>query len=771
MSGLPENRGRRSRIPDRLIRTSLRHPWGVIASWFTLLLLITPGLTTLQIETSTDSVLDRSHPDWAAYQKAQDLFGADELVVIALKSESPLDPAALEWVKNLSEDLEGLEGVRRVDSLSTVPIVGVDSNGDLDLTTILESAPDEPEALRDYIRGRLEGDRVARGSLISDDERVLAINILLERGQENRHGKILEEIRERISNTSAILSGVPVFRIVASEKTSSEILRFVPITAALIAIMIGVLFRSILAVCLSLLPGLLASWFVLGIMGYAGAPLSITTMVLPSIILALGCAYAMHPLVAVSKIEERDASGRLALDRLEEAMLSVALPIALSGLTTTVGFLSMSLLRIEAVHATGLYGAIGVLAVSLLTLTLLPATLRISKRIWSEPGFFKPRNLIAAWLLRLAEGKRTAMLVIWAGLSFLAFFGLWRIEIETDATRWLPPGHEVRDSYEQIREYLSGISPMNVVITAPTGKNILEPDALEAIDALSTSLEERPDVGKTLAITDPLRQITGSLTGDEGQPLPASIAAAEQFLILLESMDHIDDLITPDRSSANILIRANNNGSADLRQIASYIESWWDRHGLEDYSVRTTGIMYEFARAQDEIAYGQIRGLAVALTVISVILFSIFRWPALALASIVPNLIPLFMIFGALGLLGLPLDAGTVLIGCLALGIAVDDTIHIAMKFSNLCQSGLTSSDAVKGALSSVLPAILSTTLIIGIGFSVIGLSEFTVTRNLGLLTAAIMGLCLIADLTLFPALLVRLKPKKTGPISRPSPV
>ena len=227
--------------------------------------------------------------------------------------------------------------------------------------------------------GRLESDRVARGSLISDDERVLAINILLERGQESRHGKILEEIRERISKTSAILSGVPVFRIVASEKTSSEILRFVPITAALIAIMIGVLFRSILAVCLSLLPGLLASWFVLGIMGYTGAPLSITTMVLPSIILALGCAYAMHPLVVVGEIEERDASGRFALDRLEEAMLSVALPIALSGLTTTVGFLSMSLLRIEAVHATGLYGAIGVLAVSLLTLTLLPAALRISK--------------------------------------------------------------------------------------------------------------------------------------------------------------------------------------------------------------------------------------------------------------------------------------------------------------------------------------------------------------------------------------------------------
>ena len=767
MAGLPENRGNRSRIPDLLIRTALQHPWGVLASWFTLFLLITPGLTTLQIETSTDSVLDRNHPDWAAYQDTQDLFGADELLVVALKTENPLDPAALEWVKDLSQELEGLEGVRRVDSLATMPIVGVDSDGSLDLTTSLESAPDDPEALQHYIRGRLENDRVVRGSLISDDERVLAINILLERGQENRHPKILDEIRKRISKTSAILSGVPVFRIVASEKTSSEVVRFVPITAALIAIMIGVLFRSILAICLSLLPGFLASWFVLGIMGYTGAPLSITTMILPSITIALGCAYAMHPLVAVGAIKERDSSGRLAVEKLEEAMLSVALPIALSGLTTAIGFLSMSLLRIEAVHATGLYGAIGVLAVSLLTLTLLPATLRISRKIWFKPTVFNHRDRIASVLLRLAQRRQMATLMIWAGLSFLALLGLSRIEVQTDATRWLPPGHEVRDSYEDIREYLSGISPMNVVITAPAGKTILEPGAMEAIDALSASLEKRPDVGQTLTITDPLRQIAGSLTGKEEQPLPKSIAQAEQFLMLLESMDHIDDLITSDRSSANILIRANNNGSRDLRRIATYVDWWWDKNGIQDYSAGTTGIMYEFARAQDEIAYGQIRGLAVALAVISVILFSILKWPALSAASIIPNLIPLFMIFGALGLLGLPLDAGTVLIGCLALGIAVDDTIHIAMKFNSLSKDGFTSSDALQGALSSVLPAILSTTVIIGIAFAVIGLSEFTVTRNLGLLTAAIMGICLIADLTIFPALLVRLKPKKNGPIPR----
>ena len=744
----------------------MRHPWGVIVSWLALVILLSPGLTRLQVETSTDSVLDRSHPEWSFYRQAQELFGTDEILVVALRSDRPLDPDSLEILTQLTEELEGLEGVRRVDSLSSVPAIGVDANGDLNLNPPLDEAPEEGEALRSHVRRRLQSDRIAPGSLISDDEKVLAINILLQDGQEHRQGEILEEIRALTSSTSVSLSGVPVFRLVASEKTRSEILKFVPITAVLISVLIGVLFRSLLAITLSLLPGILGSWLLLSIMGYAGAPLSITTMILPSITLALGCAYSMHALVAASGNQGPIPGGETRPQGLEAAMLSVSLPIALSGLTTTVGFIAMSLVRIEAVRATGLYGAIGVLGVSLATLTLVPAILSLGGARGAEPFLFRKKERIANWLTKTAQEKNRALLLIWAGLCILAFSGLSRVEVETDATRWLPVGHEVRDSYEEIREDLSGISPMNVVITAPPQRSALEPSVLKAIDALCSELEARTDVGQTLAITDPLRQINGSMIGDASQPIPGSVAEAEQFLMLLESMDHIDDLISSDRRSTNILIRADNNASADLRKIASDIELWWGEHGIEGYTAQTTGIMYEFARAQDEIAYGQIRGLAVALIVISAILFSIFRWPAMALAAMVPNVIPLLMIFGLLGLLDLPLDAGTVMIGCLALGVAVDDTIHIAIRFSDLARRNIAAPEALKASLSEVLPAIISTTLVIGMGFAVLGLSEFTITRNLGLLTTAIMFLCLVADLTLFPALLVRLKPEEKEQIS-----
>ena len=107
------------------------------------------------------------------------------------------------------------------------------------------------------------------------------------------------------------------------------------------------------------------------------------------------------------------------------------------------------------------------------------------------------------------------------------------------------------------------------------------------------------------------------------------MALAEQYLLLLESLEQLEDLIRFDRSGANILIRADDNGSAGLVGIRDAADAWWHEHGPPGARITTTGIMYEFARAEDEIAYGQLRGLAVALGVISAVLLLIFRSPGL----------------------------------------------------------------------------------------------------------------------------------------------
>jgi len=493
-----------------------------------------------------------------------------------------------------------------------------------------------------------------------------------------------------------------------------------------------------------------------------GAPLAITTVILPSVLLALGCAYSVHLLSAVSGVATEERA---------EALLGVALPIALSGLTTTLGFLAVSFVQIEAIQNIGIFGAVGVLSVLAVTLTAGPAALTLwplSLRRVRFQGYIQDRATPA--LMRFALKNRRAVIACWIAAMAAASVGLGRLAVETDVILWFQRDDPIRVAYETIRGRLSGISPLNVVIESPHDLNINSHEVISAIDRLSTFLEDLPAVGRSLSIADPLRQIHGGFSGDASLPLPVDDALIGQYLLLLESKRYINDFLTRDQSAANIQLRVNDNSSDALLKVAAKAESWWAQNGVTGYSARGTGIMYEFARAQDAIAWGQLKGLAFAFLAVSAILIAVFRWVRLALITLVPNVIPVAMGFGAMGLLGIPLDAGTVVVGNLAFGIAVDDSIHAATGFFSRHASGERAPAALASTYRNVLPPLVYTTATVTLGFTMLALSDFTPIRHLGLLTAGLMIICLLADSLLLPAMLSRLDDTPTAKSCFPKP-
>jgi predicted RND superfamily exporter protein len=286
---------------------------------------------------------------------------------------------------------------------------------------------------------------------------------------------------------------------------------------------------------------------------------------------------------------------------------------------------------------------------------------------------------------------------------------------------------------------------------------------ISAIDRLSAHLESLPAVGRSISVADPLRQLHGGFSGDPTLPLPEGEAAISQYLVLLESKPYVRDLITADWKAANLLLRVDDNRSGALQAVAREAERWWGENGATDYTARATGIMYEFARAEDAIAFGQLRGLAFAFLAVAGLLFAIFGSLRLAWIALVPNLVPIAMGFGAMGLLGIPLDAGTVVIGNLAFGIAVDDSIHAVTGFFARWTAGESSSAALESTYRSVAPPLIYASVLVALGFSMLAFSDFSFIRNLGILTAALMVLCLLADLLLLPAMLSRLQTPPRG--------
>ncbi len=730
------------------IRFCVEQPRFALLGWFIAICVATAGLTVLDFDTTTESVLDRNDPAWSFYQESLRRFGGDQVLVVAVEGERPFDSDVLREVERISRLAADVEGVRRVDSVATFPFVHVTAEGELTLDPAMELLPADPAVAKE-LRSRIERDRIARRNLVSDDGRVFAINVWLRADADDLQQQAVAALKEIMGQGPAWLSGVPVFRLEVNVQTRSEIFIFVPITVIVIALLLGAIFATPMAAVISLVTSSVGVAVALGVMGAVGTPVTISTMILPSILLALGSAYVMHVLSAAQGLEESED--------LIRAVESIANPVVLSGFTTAIGFVALSSIQIDVVRDLGSFGALGVVCVTFAALTLAPALLRIWPLRAGAPWLDRlVRTRIRVSLIDLARRRGGLVLAVWVLLIGIFSIGLVRLEVETDAVRWFPVGTDVRDSYEAIRERLSGISPMNVIIESEDGSSVTEPRVLRAIADLGRYLEDMEEVGRVISVVDPLLQLHQGFSPDAVVSLPDDQALIEQYLLLLSSMEFLDDVVTWDRKSANLLLRADSNGSEDLVRIASRAESWWEEHGPVGFRARATGIMFEFARSQNELAWGQIRGLGFALAAIGILFYAIFRWPGVALIAMVPNVVPLAIVFGFMGLVGIPLDAVTVGLGSMALGIAVDDTIHIVNGYRNGIVAGHTGIDSIDETFKSVLPPLIYSTIAIGAGFGVLALSNFTVTQNLGIVTAGTVVLCLLADLTLLPSLLLR---------------
>ncbi len=721
-----------------LVAWSAQHSRLVVFAWCAFGVACASSLLGLRIDTSTESFIRRDTLEWQRYRESTELYGSDEFLTVAIIGAEPFSRDALRRVRALSGELEAIPEVRRVDSLATVPLIRRGAEGDLRLDAALASGVPESSADLRSLATDLRRDLLAPGLLFSSSGRDFALNVHFDQSVEEEPARLVDQVEGVASRYGAIVSGVPAFRSAVNRVLRSELATFVPIVAVLlIAVLFGV-FGDVRPALLALSPGVTGSLASLGAMAATDTTLALSTMILPCVLVALGCAYSMHPLAAAASVA---GPGRVV------AMQAVSRAVGLSGVTTALGFAAIGTVRLGMIQDLARFGTLGVLAVTLATLTLVPAIAagwvprdRSSRRVQRVADF-------GGWLGRVVSGRPGWVVLFWLATLVPASIGVSRIAVSTNVAEWFGRGAPIRDNYETIRKELSGITPVNVVIESRDDQPVTRRDALAAMARMKVFLEEQDSVGRAVSVTDPLRQLGRELNGIE--TVPASPDVAEQYLLMLEGVEQLEQLITPDRLGANIMVQMRGNESTEIAGVGRVADRWWSEHGPEDYRADFTGVMYQVARSADEITTGLVRGFALALLAVGGVLLAVLRNPRHAFVALVPNVVPLCLIFGAMGFLDIPLDAATVVLGSLALGIAVDDTMHVML--------GVREADgpaAVEGTLRAVLPALAISSLAVGAGFIVLGASSFVLVGNLGVLTTGFVVLCLVADVTLLPALI-----------------
>jgi len=513
----------------------------------------------------------------------------------------------------------------------------------------------------------------------------------------------------------------------------------------------------------------------LGVMVLAGKSITLGTFVLPPLILVLGSEYAIH---VMTRHVQAAAEGLDPVARSLRSLRRVSLPVFLSALTSIIGFGSLMVNRITAIWDLGMFAVVGLSFLIVTTLGFLPAALQMY-----EPRIARvSRAPLSRWLPPLlgrmgerAFDHRRLILLGTLGVLALALAGSNRIRVDSDFLTYFDPSAEVRQANEIINQTIVGSNPFSLVIDAAEPGLIKRWSVLRQIKDLQTFLLTLPGITSSVSLVDYLEVLEKGLvqneSGDilldeqghiiETQPRPFWEVPANlpPVLDLIEknpaTFKHV---VTADFDRANVLVRTNLSGSRDIERVLARIRGYAAQHFGDQIQVHPTGNLVLLTGTTSDIVAGQVKSLALALTVIFVLMSLMFLSLRIGLLAIVPNVVPIVIFFGVMGWFGILLNMGTSLIAAIALGVTVDSTIHYMTWLNTELKRQPDQAVALTRTVEAVGAPIMSATVALFFGFLTFAFSSFVPIQNFGILSGITMGTALLSNLVLLPALLAGVK-------------
>jgi predicted RND superfamily exporter protein len=730
----------------------------------------------LEIDGSITALLSESDPEAAYQARVREIFGSEEVGVVAIVADDVYDAAVLEAVRDLSTRLDAIDGVDEVVSLTTA----VDPVADVFDPPLLVAEIPRDEASRAALRDKLHERPIYLRNLIAPDGKATAINLFfadMEDDEFVRRGidPAIEAIVAGYDGPGrALYSGLPHFKAYSVTAMRSDLVRLVPATFAVVVLVLLLCFGSLPGVLIPVAHVAITVVWTLGVVVLTGGRLSLGSFALPPLMVVLATAYSLHVLADYVEISRTDRTGYdVAIEVLEHATA----PLTIVALTTILGFLSFLANDIPSIRDLGIYSAVGVTLAWLLALTFAPACLAFLRPApASGAKTFSERlelvlTRVAGFSIQHRRGVIAAVTLVTLGAIALTT----RIRVDTDPESFFDESHPIRAAIRDLGDHLGGTMAFRVVLDGDSPGLMRKWDTLERARELQRYIDSLPGVDSTVSFVDYLELIDrGSQSAAEGEDLlvaedgtlieapagekktfwenPAQLEGALQ--LVASSPKAFSRVVDPDFSRTAILVRTRLTRSSDLSGLVHQIVEYGRSHFPPEIVVHPTGELILATRTASGLVSGQIQSVSFAAVVIFLVLSVMFLSARIGFVAMIPNLVPIAFFFGLMGVLGVPLNLGTSIIAAMALGISVDDTIHLLTRLSREIRNTAEESEALLRTFASVgKPAVFTALLLVG-GYATLAFSTFVPLRQFGLLSAATIFAAVIADLVLLPALL-----------------
>jgi predicted RND superfamily exporter protein len=636
------------------------------------------------------------------------------------------------------------------DGLETAPLVD-------------REIPDDPAAL-DAIRREALASPIFKDNWIFEKNGhtgIILIYILAD-DREYLERRVDEQIvaiahGEAAEGAQVWIAGQPHLKVAQYHTQRTELRRSLPLIGLVLLLVLLVSFRTVRGVALPLLTVAISLAWTFATAVLIGRPLNMITMLAPAVLAILGLSYAVH-VVSEYYDELRHDPERPTPVLMYEGMRKIWLPVFLTGVTTSAGFLAMQATLIPAVREVGQLLLIGTAFSVFLSLFVLPAMVTV---------FGRPRRLppgakadgdwfghFAAWIAGFVLEHRRAVLRTSLVVGVVLALFATRMEVVSDGIGSFAPHTAIRSDYEAINEHLGGALAFNVVLEASYVDAFKEPENLVELEKLQEWLESQDEIGNTGSIVDFVTIMHRAFNGDDPEFLriPESRRLVATLLFFGAS-DDTERFLDARNQMVSIALRTTLRRSSEVKALTARIEQRLASLPAHLKPAQVTGNPILIQRMVDNIVWGQVISIGLALVLIFPILWRLFMSPRTGFIALLPNILPLLAFFGGLGMFGIPLSTATSLIPAMALGIAIDDTIHYFNRFQHDAKLFADERVATVRALRSVGRPMTYTTAALVLGFLVLTRGDLLNQVQFGAMAAFTLGFAWVVDFTLTPAL------------------
>ncbi|HCE2649724.1 TPA: MMPL family transporter [Vibrio parahaemolyticus] len=739
----------------------------VLLATIFLIIVATIGGKNLYFRGDYDIFFDGTNKQLLAFDEIQTTFAkTDNLaIVIAPEDGDIFTPQTLSLIQKITVDAWQVPYSSRVDSIANYQHTEA-FDDELLVEDLLYSEYELTPERISKVKSIALSEPVLKSALVSEKGDVTVVNIAVQLPEMDKTAEV-EEVVSSINamidryqraypdvtfHKAGIIAMNHAFMTAAQDDSST----LVPTMLVVILVFLTIMLRSILSVIATLIVIIGSVMATMGISGWAGMFLSTATVNVPTLIMTLAVADCVH---VIATMRQSMKNGFTKAQSIERSIALNFVPILITSVTTAIGFLMMNMSDSPVLRDFGNLSALGVMVACFLSVTLLPALLKLLP-IHVKMETSQDQKHVMDRLGDFVVSQRRALLPLSVAVIVVCASLIPLNKVNDESVEYFGQRNEFRQAADFMEERISGMTNISIAIKTNESQGIAAPDFLNTIGEFSSWLRDQPETDHVATLADVYKRLNKNMHGDDEAYylLPQERELAAQYLLLYEmSLPYGLDLnnqINVDKSSIKMVLTVANLGSVELVDLENRIYQWFAEHAPQ-YQVVASSPSLMFAHIGETNMASMLSTLPITLVLISALLIFALRSVRLGLISLMPNIAPAVIGFGLWALISGEINLGLSVVVTLTLGIVVDDAVHFLSKYQRARREGQTAEQAVRYAFHTVGRALWITTVVLVAGFSVLAMSSFRLNADMGQLSAIVIFIALVVDFLFLPTLLM----------------